>query len=94
MSIDITMATNISEEDMKLLAAFKSLKVAPKADSPEDLYRWLSEFGDKGEKKPQEAQFMGIPSQSPRLSIFFGDTASVTKGEATYDQWKYKVKCF
>lgn len=38
MSIDIAMATNISEEEQKLLTAFKSLQVAPKANGPKDSY--------------------------------------------------------
>jgi len=87
------MASNITEEDQQLLDMFKVLKVKPKTDSPEDLHRWLSEFGSREARQDvPSTQPITISSQQPRLSIFFGDTDSVTKGEVTYDQWKYEVK--
>ncbi len=89
------MATPISDEEMKLLAAFKELKVKPKADSVKDLDAWLKAYGgasgatgDTGATTPA----ISVNSHQPRLSIFYGDTISVTKGEVTYDQWRYEIR--
>ena len=35
---------------------------------------------------------MTTSSHQPRLSIFYGDTDVLTKGEATYEQWRFEIK--
>lgn len=84
------MESDITEEDKKLLAAFKTLKVKPKADTAADLENWLSEYSKAATSLPPTP--VTVSTSQPRLSIFYGDTDKLTKGEATYDQWKYEVK--
>lgn len=80
---------DISEEEKQLLAAFKALNVKPKADTPEDLQHWLQGYaGTAKEQMPP----ITVSNHQPRLSIFYGDTTSLTKGEVTYDQWRYEVR--
>ncbi|VDH91924.1 Hypothetical predicted protein [Mytilus galloprovincialis] len=81
--------TEISEEEKQLLAAFKALKVKPKADTPEDLQTWLQNYAATGHETPQK---ITVSTNQPRLSIFYGDTTTLTKGEATYDQWRYEIR--
>ena len=76
-----------SEEDKKLLEAFKSLNVKQKVDSPQDLQKWLEDYG-----RVKEEKTVTVSSHQPRLSIFYGDTDSLVKGDATYEQWKYEIK--
>ncbi|VDI61233.1 Hypothetical predicted protein [Mytilus galloprovincialis] len=79
----------ISEEEKQLLAAFKALKVKPKADTAEDLQTWLQNYAATGHETPQK---ITVSTNQPRLSIFYGDTTTLTKGEATYDQWRYEIR--
>ena len=87
----------VTDEERKLLDAFKALQVMPKADSPEDLKAWIREYSEHIEEKPAPqapaavaTAPITITSSHPRLSIFYGNADS--KGEATYEQWIYEVR--
>lgn len=98
------MAELSPEEVTKLVEAFNKLKVKPKADTPEDLELWLKDYGKeevvKAEPTVEVKKEPGSDEKSkttvastvhqPRISIFYGDTG---KGEVTYAQWVYEVKC-
>lgn len=85
-----TGTSDISEDEKKLLQSFRTLKIKPKADTPEDLQQWLT--GMRREVKPEivTTQTIALPTNR-RLSIFYGDISSLVRGEALYDQWRYEV---
>lgn len=83
-----------SEEEKKLIASLRELGLKPKADTKEDLQQWLEEysasaFGLVTATVPETK--ITVNSQTPRISIFYGDVDTLTKGEVVYDQWKYEV---
>lgn len=83
-----------SEEEKKLIASLRELGLKPKADTKEDLQQWLEEysasaFGSVTATVPETK--ITVNSQTPRISIFYGDVDTLTKGEVVYDQWKYEV---
>lgn len=86
------------EESEKLIEAFNKLKLRPKADTAEDLKSWLKSYSEEGTVKAEPGTALGAASthtvvstsQQPRISLFYGDNV---KGEATYSQWVYEVKC-
>lgn len=95
------MSDLTQEEIAKLVEAFNKLKVKPKADTPEDLELWLKGFGKETEVKVEPGVVKGSTLEEkiktsvstvhqPRISLFYGDNS---KGEATYAQWVYEVKC-
>ena len=100
------MAELTEEEGKNLIEAFNKLKIKPKADTPADLEAWLKAFGGvKAEPSGPTGDTHGatsggtaggtsketiVTSQHPRISYFYGDKV---KGEATYAQWVYEVKC-
>ena len=66
------------------MEAFNKLKVKPKADTPEDLEVWLTEFGKgkesqiKVETKEESSSEVKTKStfttvHPPRISLFYGD---------------------
>ena len=91
----------ISPEELKLLENFRKLGVRPKADTAEDLQGWIVSYGQAHEKIKEEPDREAEPVQTqrqpmtlrgnPRLSLFTGTPGR--KEEATYDLWKYEVKC-
>jgi len=83
------MAADITEEEIRLLESFRALKLKPKADTPDDLRRWL----DESKQVKQEAGPSMVISTPRRISVFCGDVSTLTKGEVIYDQWRYEVKC-
>ena len=90
------------EEAKKIIAAFKSLKLKPKADTAEDFKYWLqgmagtdaptttkvvkSELEDTGPVSAMETKHY---SGFPRISTFTGSP----KGETTYELWRYEIQC-
>lgn len=89
------MTTFTEEEGKSLLEKFKELNVKPKFDTKDDLETWLKEFGGDPTikiepKDPSTSSSFTLSSQFPRISLFYGDNV---KGEATYPQWVYEVKC-
>jgi len=87
VSVLIIMASNITEDEHRLLESFKALKLKPKADTPEELSLWLQDIGHKTIKDEVPASGMSMAIANPlRLSICYGDVNSLIKGEATYDQ--------
>lgn len=89
------MADFSQEEVTKLVEALKTLKVKPKTDTPEDLELWLKAYGAEQEVKKEpgvvetKTTVVAAPHH-PRISLFYGDNI---KGEASYAQWVYEVKC-
>ena len=91
----------ISPEELKLLENFRKLGVRPKADTVEDLQGWIVSYGQAHEDIKDEPDREAEPAQTrrqpmtlrsnPRLSFFTGTPGR--KEEATYDLWKYEVKC-
>lgn len=92
------MAELTQEESKNLIAAFNKLKIKPKADTAEDLEQWLKSYSTEAAVKVEPGAEAAstttttvvTSSQQPRISLFYGDNI---KGEATYAQWVYEVKC-
>ena len=90
------MAELSEQEGKQLIEAFNKLKIKPKFDTTEDLQTWLKEYGAQQTVKVEPtttsatATTTVTTTQQPRISLFYGDNV---KGEATYAQWVYKVKC-
>lgn len=79
----------VTEEERRLLDSFRQLGVAPKADSKEDLQRWLR--GYAAEAATPSSATTATLVQPPRLSCFNGHDA---KGnEVGYDIWRYEIQC-
>ncbi|XP_048250420.1 uncharacterized protein LOC125378638 [Haliotis rufescens] len=98
------MSDQMSEEEIsQLVATFQQLKVKPKADSPEILLKWMSEFstgsvktedvshafGTQHPSHPSAAQVFTV-SHPPSLPCFSGDEG---KSNVSYDLWRYEVDC-
>lgn len=78
------MTHEISDEEKKVLDAFKALTVQPKIETNDDLVDFIKKYGkvlddDKG--KNSSLQFT-------KISNFYGDVA---KNEVSYQTWKYEV---
>lgn len=90
------MAGLSEEEGKQLIEAFNKLKIKPKFDTTEDLQSWLKEYGAQQTVKVEPtttsatATTTVTTTQQQRISLFYGDNI---KGEATYAQWVYEVKC-
>lgn len=90
------MAGLSEQEGKQLIEAFNKLKIKPKFDTTEDLQTWLKEYGAQQTVKVEPtttsaaATTTVTTTQQPRISLFYGDNI---KGEATYAQWVYEVKC-
>ena len=87
------MAELTQEQSAKLIAAFNKLKIKPKADTAEDLEQWLKSFSTEGFVKVEPRAYPSTvvtSSQQPRISQFYGNNI---KGDVSYTQWVYEVKC-
>lgn len=91
------MSDLTEQEGKQLVEALNKLKIKPKFDTTEDLESWLKAYGAEPEVKVEpgtaSAKATSVTSTyqpQPRISLFYGDNV---KGEATYAQWKYEVKC-
>ena len=84
-----------ADDEKKVIEALKALKVKPKADTAEDFVAWMGTFvagktTDTGDAKPVIVPSpVTVPIQIPRISVFTGEN---TKGELSFDLWKYEVK--
>lgn len=89
------MADLTKEEGEQLVEVLNRLKIKPKFDTAEELQNWLTSYGADPSVKTEPGEPVTttvtakIPHR-PRISLFFGDNV---KGEATYAQWVYEVKC-
>lgn len=84
---------DLTEDDGKKLAQiFNQLKIKSKFDTKEDLENWLQSYATTVKTEPTIAATTtsATYTQQPRISLFYGDKV---KGEASYDQWVYEVKC-
>lgn len=80
-----------------IVKAIGSMKVKPKADTPQDFIQWMSALVKNPEVKTEttSADAVKVDShttpnvQYPRISIFSGDS----KTDASYDVWRYEVEC-
>lgn len=92
----------VTEADLKLLAAFHSLEKQPEVETAEDLVNYMKHVGSEYVKisgPPIEPAAVSMSASAkdpaasakfPRISLFFGDS---TKGEVTYQTWKYEILC-
>lgn len=96
--VPFTMAEELSEDEKRLLAAFRELGTQPKADTKEDLQRWMADY-----TASQQASTTSNPDSSktpvpqwvphaPRLSVFSGN-ANRKDAEADFELWHYEVRC-
>lgn len=89
------MAEQVSEEDIKLLQAFKQLGPTPDPDSKEALQRWLLEHAQSlgaassraAGPLPSSPQYVMMPPV-PKLPMFSGTTK-----DCAFDLWAYEVEC-
>lgn len=89
-------ATLTPDEVKNIVSALESLKMKPKADSPEDFITWMKSAAKLSEKtsadvagRPVEISSAASPSpQFIRISFFSGDSKS-----DAYDVWRYEVEC-
>ena len=89
------MADLTKEEGEQLVEVLNRLKIKPKFETAEDLQNWLTSYGADSSVKtePGEPVTTSVTAKlpnRPRICLFFGDNV---KGEATYAQWVYEVKC-
>ena len=91
------MSDLTEQEGKQLIEALNKLKIKPNFDTTEELENWLKAYGAEPEVKTEpgtaSAKATTVTSTfqpQPRISLFYGDNV---KGEATYAQWKYEVKC-
>ena len=94
------MAELNEEEGRQLVEAFNKLKLKPKCDTKEDLESWLIAYAKEVKPDPEVTTVKKTEStdkvitttvpQQPRISLFYGDNI---KGEVSYPQWVYEVKC-
>ena len=92
------------EDYEKLIETLQGMEVVPKADSKEELMKWMKEFleKEKVEIKKEPGIVTGadagvIPKVTtyihpPTLSTFSG-TDVTGKNATTFDLWLYEVKC-
>jgi len=90
--------TEITDEERKLLEAFKKLDAQPEIENPEDLVRFMSKYRCR-EKAEGGARPTGVVRQDeertfnssgyPRISTFGGDSS---KGEASWVSFKFEVE--
>ena len=75
------------------LLTFNKLKVKPKADSPEDLEKWVKEFGKETGIKKEPEPIGLINKTKTTISSVHKPCISLFYGEASYAQWVYKIRC-
>lgn len=86
-----------SEQAKSLLQSFKQLGVVPKFKNPDELKQWMADYVKQQapdvEQKPPLATPSTITSHfKPRISTFSGPKP-LTKGDVSYDQWYYEIRC-
>lgn len=98
------MSADLTEQEGKLLVeTFNQSTLKPKFDTKEYLEAWLKSYRTESDKsvKTEPGVTSGTgpgatsittvaTNQQPKISLVNGDKV---KGEATYDQWVYEVKC-
>jgi outer membrane murein-binding lipoprotein Lpp len=97
----------ITEEERKLLDAFKALGATPKADTKEDLQDWMQRYVAAALEETVEVKHEGVEASTikrtpehlmvvqqhtPRLSIFSGAPGK-KDNESSIDLWLYEVRC-
>lgn len=90
-----------SEQAKSLFQSFKKLGVVPKFENPGELKDWMASYVKQSEpdvehsgttQPPMVNAPVAISHTKPRLSTFSGPTP-LTKGDVSYDQWYYEVRC-
>ena len=83
------MASSLSAEEKALLEACKTLHI----DSKEELEELVkSKSGAPHVATLPVGPVVTSTISTPKISIFFGDTEKLTKGECLYDQWRFEVR--
>lgn len=76
---------DISEEELKLLGAIRTLDVKPEGvDSKEGFESFLKKYEETFKGQTTEKR------QTPRISTFFGEEG---KGDVSYRTWRYEIEC-
>ena len=80
---------DITEDEAKFVTILRTLGPAPKADSKEDLQRWMQGYlaSQDGGTPGAAPQSVYVPS-TPRLPVFSGK-----KSDASFELWVYEVQC-
>ena len=93
-----TEETTLTTDEIKnIVSALESLKMKPKADSPQDFIKWMKISTQEKETSSADvavtksgSSFASAPSpQYIKISSFSGNS----KSDATYDVWRYEVEC-
>ncbi|XP_070175583.1 paraneoplastic antigen-like protein 5 [Littorina saxatilis] len=74
------MAEQVTEEELRLLKSFREIGLTPKADTKEDLERWIHSQG-KGRRQ----------TAGHTISVFSGNPQG--DKQTTFDLWKFEVRC-
>ncbi|XP_070184626.1 paraneoplastic antigen Ma3 homolog [Littorina saxatilis] len=95
------MAEQVTEEELRLLKSFRELGLTPKADTKEDLERWIHSQGIKEEEadgRPHSKEDLDRSrprtlalSRTPQISVFSGNPQG--DKQTTFDLWKFEVRC-
>lgn len=95
------MGEEITDDEAKnIIAAIKSLKLKPKADTTEDFKNWLQGMAEadppiaaKGIKSEDTGHTSAMETKHysgfSRISTFTGSS----KGETSYELWRYELQC-
>lgn len=92
------MGDEITDNEAKhIIAAIRSLKLKPKADTPEEFKNWLQgmaeadlpiatrDFKSENVSTTMQTKYTGFP----RISPFTGSS----KRETSYELWRYEIQC-
>jgi hypothetical protein len=88
----------VSDDEKKLLAAFRELGVKPKAATGEELQGWLRDCATAAQgnaapikKEPSDAS-SALHHRMPRLSNFSG-AVQPQSSEVPFDLWRHELCC-
>lgn len=99
----------LSPEMMQTLEMFEKMGVRPKADTPEDLTRWMMDYlMSKGAIKQEQTETHAALSNPPKLKqkenvtkMLMNHPPKITwfsgteqkAGDTTYELWRHEVQC-
>ena len=86
----------LTQDAIKIIVdALKSMKVKPKADTPQDFLKWM----EKGKSTEVKTEHHDVDNKTesrsvsninfPKIPFFSGNSQTDT----TYDVWRYEVEC-
>ena len=81
------MGDDISDAEKKIIEAFRKLPVTPKVETPEDLTKFMADYGGMMAMGKGPKEHSGV--QYAKISTFFGEPG---KGEVSYPTWRFEVE--